>query len=297
MSRWELLPPELLDSLGDLDWVARMVVQGLDPGIHRSPFAGAGEEFDRHRPYQQGDDLRHLDWRVLARTDRLHVRRYRETGDLPAILVVDASASMDFAGEGPVTKARYAVLLAAALGHLLAMAGDRPGLAVLDREGGRLAVPPAAGREARSRLLHALEGVAPGGRGPLGPLVARAGGALSGRGRLVLLSDLLDDDEAVARALGQAAAAGHEVTAVRILTPEEMGERGGGPALYEDPEDPSRRVPGTPARDAGYRRRLEAYYGRLRAELHRRGVRWREARTDDPFLPLIRKWIREEGEA
>ncbi|TVR56797.1 MAG: DUF58 domain-containing protein [Gemmatimonadales bacterium] len=297
MRRSELLPPELLDGLRDLDWVARMVARGLDPGLHRSPFAGMGEDFERHRPYQQGDDLRHLDWRVMARADRLHVRRYRETTHLKAMVVVDASASMDFAGESGVSKARFAILLAASLGHLMHMGGDHPGLGVLDSGGSRLAASPTGGREGRGRFLHALEGVAPGGSGSLAPLVARAGGQLRGRGRLVVLSDFLEDDEgeALVVAMGQSASAGHEVTAVRILTPEELGARGGGEGLYLDPEAPSRRIPGAPSRDREYQRRLEAYYQRLRREARRKGVAWREARTDDPLLPLIRRWVRESA--
>jgi uncharacterized protein (DUF58 family) len=294
VTRWELLPPELLDGLRDLDWVARMVARGLDPGLHRSPFAGIGDEFERHRPYQQGDDLRHLDWRVMARADRLHVRRYRETAHLRAMVVVDASASMDFAGELGASKARFAVLLAAALGHLMHQGGDHLGLAVLDARGSGIAAPPSAGRESRNRFLHALGVVSPGGSGSMAPLVGRATSALRGRGRLVVLSDLLEEDEgeSLVKALGLGASAGHEVTVVRILTAEELGERGGGEGLYQDPEHPARRVPGSPTRDPEYLRRLEEYYGNLQGKLLRRGVEWREARTDDPLLPLIRGWLR-----
>jgi uncharacterized protein (DUF58 family) len=297
VSRRELLPPELLDGLRDLDWVARMVARGLGAGLHRSPRAGLGEEFERHRPYQQGDDLRHLDWRVMARSDRLQVRRFRETANLGAMLVVDASASMDFAGNGAgagVTKARYAVLLAAALGHLLLQGGDRVGVAVLDASGAGVRVPPGEGRGARGRLLHALESVTPGGRGSLAPLVERAAAQLRGRGRVVVLGDLLEEDggEVLAAALGRVAGAGHEVEVIRILTPEELGEGAGGEGLYLDPERRDRAVPGSPATDPGYRERLQAYYGGLREALEDTGIRWREARTDDPLLPLLRSWLR-----
>ncbi len=297
MSRLELLPPELLDGLRDLDWVTRMVARGLGAGLHRSPRAGLGEEFERHRPYQQGDDLRHLDWRVMARSDRLQVRRFRETANLRAMLVVDASASMDFAGNGEgagVTKARFAILLAAALGHLLLQGGDRTGLSVLDASGPRVAVPPGEGRGARGRLLHALESVTPGGVGSLAPLVERAAAQLRGRGRIVVLGDLLEDDggEALVAALGRVAGAGHEAEVIRILTLEELGEAVKEEGLYLDPEHPERKVPGSPATDPGYRQRLQAYYGGIREALEDTGIRWREARTDDPLLPLLRSWLR-----
>jgi len=295
----ELLPPELLDELGDLEWAARLVVRGLGPGIHRSSLVGRGEDFDRHRPYQQGDDLRHLDWKLLARTDRLHVQRFRESSSLRAVVVVDASPSMDFASsaEAGVTKLRYAALLAAALGHLLRLAGDRPGLMITGgREGGPATfLPPRSGRERWHAFLHALSRMGPGQASSLGPMLEEVAEGMPAGGRVVVLSDFLEDDEgeAVVRTLGLLRARGDEVTAIRILTPEELGEGPGEDALYTDPENPERRIPGAPARDEGYRSRLQAYYGRLARSLTERGVDWYEARTTDPLVPVLRSWLQE----
>jgi uncharacterized protein (DUF58 family) len=297
--RGELLPPELLDGLGDLDWVGRLVARGVGPGIHRSIFAGRGEEFERHRPYQQGDDLRHLDWRLLARTDRLHVRRFRERSNLRSVVVVDASPSMDFGGGGGseqrVTKLRFAALLAAALGHLARSAGDRTGLLVTGGPGGEPSVvlPPREGREPWHAFLHALTHLERGAPGPLAPHLERAGALLPRGGRVVVLSDFLEDDEGrrTAAAAGHLRARGDEVLAVRILTPEELGEAGGGDALWTDPERPGREIPGDPSRDPGYRSRLEEYYRALARNLEDRGVVWREARTTDPLLLLLRSWL------
>jgi uncharacterized protein (DUF58 family) len=289
----DLLPPELLDGLRDLDWIARILARGTSAGIHRSPFSGMGEEFDRHRPYQQGDELRHLDWRLLARSDRMHVRRYRESTNLRALVVLDATPSMDFAAGGGITKLRYGVLLAAALGHLLHRMGDLPGLAVLDGRGSGTTVRPHAGKEARDRFLHALERVAPGPPAPLAPLLERAVDLLPPGGRVIVLSDFLEDDdgEAVARAAGSLRARGDEVRAVRILTPVELGEREGGDALYEDPERPGLRVPAAPGEDPGYRERLDAYYRALARSFEERGVIWHEVSTAEPLLAVLRRWV------
>ena len=107
----ELLTPELLDGLGGLDLVARTIVRGFISGLHRSPFLGSGEDFSRHRAYQQGDDVRRLDWRLYGRTDRLFVRLFREESNLQSFLLVDGTESMAFSGDGPVTKLRYALTL------------------------------------------------------------------------------------------------------------------------------------------------------------------------------------------
>jgi uncharacterized protein (DUF58 family) len=117
-ARADFLPPGLLEHLGGLELVARTVVRGFQAGIHRSPLRGAGEDFAKHRDYQQGDDVRYIDWKLYARTDRLHVREFEERSNLQCYLVVDTSASMDFAEAGGVTKSRYAAFLAAALAHL-----------------------------------------------------------------------------------------------------------------------------------------------------------------------------------
>jgi len=299
------LPPELLDGIEDLAWVGRQVARGLGPGVHRSTLVGLGEDFERHRPYQQGDDLRHLDWRLLARTDRLHVRRYRETTNVRTTFIVDGSPSMGFAGievqpqrgKGPLTKLRYAVLLVAVLGHLARDAGDLPGLVVSGGpDGTPLHIQPARpGREAWHALLHALHGLEVGEPAPLAPILTRVGGLP--RGRVVILSDFLQDDqgEAFWTQAGHLRARGDDVTAIRILTPDELGQGSAADGLFVDPEDPDRAIPGRPRGDRGYIERLEGYYRRVALELEDRGVLWWEACTTDPLLPLLRGWIRGEG--
>lgn len=291
----DLLPPELLDELGDLEWAARLVVRGLGPGLHRSKLVGRGEDFDRHRPYQQGDDLRHLDWKLLARTDRLYVQRFRESSHLRAMMVVDASPSMDFGGAG-ITKLRYAVLLAAALGHILREAGDRPGLTLGGGPGGGMGrfLHPRAGREPWRAYLHALSEAEAGEKGSLAPILEEVGDRLPAGGRIVILSDFLEEDDGhgLVRSAGLLRARGDEVTAVRILTPEELGERGGEDALYTDPEDPERRVPGAPGRDRAYRLRMEAYYRQLARALEERGVHWQAVHTAQRLVPVLRRWLR-----
>jgi uncharacterized protein (DUF58 family) len=302
----DLLPAELLDRLEDLEWAARLVVRGVGAGIHRSSLLGRGEDFDRHRPYQQGDDVRHLDWKLLARTDRLYVRQFRESSSLRAMLVLDATPSMRF-GPGGVSKLRYAVLLAAAMAHLLRRADDLPGLAVAGAGGGEIFLPPRHGREAFHTLLHTLVGVADGSGPGSRPLTDRAGPGhllpttldrvahrMPAGGRVVILSDFLDENSGdLVRTAGLLRARGDEVTAVRILTPEELGEAGGAHALYTDPEAPGVRIPGAPARDPGYRNRLDAHFRHIARALEHRGAEWIEARTDEAPAAMLRRWLRE----
>src|SRR5215475_8179529 len=126
-----LLDPALLARIGDLELAARTVVDGLRSGPHRSPFHGYSAEFSQYRHYRPGDDLKYIDWKLLARTDRLYTKQFRETTDLAATLVIDASGSMGFAGDaagaganGAVSKLQYACMAAAALAYVISTQGD-----------------------------------------------------------------------------------------------------------------------------------------------------------------------------
>src|SRR5262244_2916126 len=122
-------PPEVLASVGDLELVARIVVEGLVSGLHRSPFHGYSAEFSQYRRYRPGDDLKYVDWKLFARTDRVYTKQFRETTNLLCQIALDASASMDYAGRGGITKFEYARLLSASLAHLISRQGDAVGLA------------------------------------------------------------------------------------------------------------------------------------------------------------------------
>ncbi|MFI5179673.1 MAG: DUF58 domain-containing protein, partial [Vicinamibacterales bacterium] len=140
------LDPALLLQIADLELVARLVVEGLISGLHRSPFHGYSAEFSQYRHYRPGDDLKYVDWKLVARTDRVYTKQFRETTNMAAAIVLDTSASMAFGG-----KFRYAVVAAAALAHLVSTQGDAVGLVTPDRF-----ISPRAGRQHLRGLLAAL---------------------------------------------------------------------------------------------------------------------------------------------
>jgi uncharacterized protein (DUF58 family) len=291
-----LLPPATLEKLGGLAVVHRYVVQGFMAGAHRSVFRGAGDEFSRHRAYQQGDDTRRVDWRLFGRTDRLYVREYREDSNLQAWLVVDRSLSMGFPDGAGMTKLRYAAFVAAALAHLMLATGDAVGLASFG-DGEVLHLPPRNRRGAIHDLLLALERLAPAGRGGAAPALDRVGEALRRRGRVILLSDLLEDDGGMAmvEAVGRLRARGDEVMVLRPLTPLELGRADAGPGLFHDPEAPEVRVPADPSRDPGYVARVEEYYRTLGARLREQGAEFVELVTDEPVEFALAAWLRARG--
>src|SRR5262249_55159451 len=187
--------PEVLARIADLELVARIVVDGLVSGLHRSPFHGYSAEFSQYRHYLPGDDLKYVDWKLVARTDRVYTKQFRETTNMAASLVLDTSASMAFptkaAGrvlsELPVSKFRYGVVIAAALAHLISRQGDGVGLVAGDRF-----IPPRTGRQHLRRLLATLSAIEAQGGWRGADVVRLAAERLNRRGLLIVLSDFYD---------------------------------------------------------------------------------------------------------
>jgi uncharacterized protein (DUF58 family) len=185
-------------SLAPLKLRSRWVAEGVYAGMHRSARRGAGVEFGGHREYTPGDDLRHLDRRSLLRHEHLLVRQFETETDRALRLMVDATASMGYQGQGaPATKLAYACLIAAALARIAVTSGDPVGLSFIGGEGSPPPVPVSGGREAFERIVAALESVRPGGDAHADAAFVDRG--LSGIARtarrgsvLVLVSDLLD---------------------------------------------------------------------------------------------------------
>lgn len=289
------LDPALLERLGGLELAARLVVEGLRGGAHRAPFPGRGEDFHRHRAYQQGDDLRYLDWKLLARTDRPWIREYRESTTLRCWILVDATLSMGYRGSGGATKLRTAALVAAVLAHLMLEGGDAVGIAALGEEPALL-LPPRNRVDQRKEILRILELLEPRGGHPLGPALDRVGEVLPRRGRVVVLSDLLEEDtEGVLAALGRLASRGDEVVVIQLLTPEERGEAPLPPAFYADPEHPGEGRPATPGGDAAFREGVARFTRQLEEGCRGRGVEFvRLDVGEDPVTPLA-EWLRRRG--
>lgn len=287
----DLLPPHLLEGLGGLEIVARRVVRGFVSGLHRSLFLGAGEEFTRHRAYQQGDDVRLVDWRLYGRTDRLYVKEFREDSNLQAMILVDATASMGYGAR--TSKLRYAKYLAACLAHLMLLSGDAVGLAACTAHGTRFLLPPRNRRGQLHELLLALERLRPGGSASVATAVDEVGASLRRLGRVVVVSDFLDADDGaeLLGAVGRLRARGDEVLGFRVATPEELGLAPLPRAWYFDPERPSDRVPSEPGTDPTFAARVAAWYDDLATGFLASGAELERLTTADPVGTALRAWI------
>jgi uncharacterized protein (DUF58 family) len=301
--RADLADPTALAALGDLEIVARWVVDGFLTGLHRSPRRGFSAEFAEHRAYQPGDDLRYLDWRIAARADRWVVKQFEEETNLRAALVLDTSASMRWSGApgARLPKLAYAGRLCAALALLLLRQRDAVGAVLVDGAV-RDVIPPSAQRDQWRRVLAALSGAdarhprdgrersaaALAGSAPaLG--LERAARLVPRAGLIVLVSDLLTDVVPVRDALAAARGAGHDVAVVQVLDPAERTfDLGVSDGRFEDPETGYAVSASVDAVRDRYREAMDAALATWQDVCRPLGVRYALATTDAPFGTALR---------
>lgn len=221
-----VIDPAVLDRLSGLSLVARRVVEGYLAGHHTSPHRGSSVEFRQHRAYAPGDELRSIDWKVFARSDRLVVKEYVEETHLSLNLLVDASESMAYGSQtrpdGSLrTKFEYARWCAAALAHLAISQRDTAGLVIFDSEE-RAKVPPANGAPQEAAIFQALSQAEPTGPTNVGSVLEWLGGRLAHRGITAIFSDFFDDLPTIRRGLERLVHGGHEPILFQIIDPTEL---------------------------------------------------------------------------
>lgn len=275
------IDPGLLASVEELPLVARTVVEGFLDGLHRSPFLGYSTEFASHREYVQGDNLRHLDWKVWARSDALYVKQFEDDTNHRAQLYLDTSGSMDF-GSGAAHKFTYARLLVAALAHLMVLQRDAPGLVLFGPEGRRV-LPCAASRDQALEFFAELARARPGGTTGVGQDLLGIVQAVSRRGLAVVVSDFFTDEDSLFGLLGQLHAHRQETLVFQVLSPEELELPGTGEWILEDAETGQELVVDLDEARDEHRRRLEAFCQRVRSECEGREFDYVRLSTGEPL--------------
>ncbi len=213
------LDPTALARFGRLELLARLVVEGVMSGLHKSPFKGFSVEFAEHRQYGPGDEIRHIDWRAFGKSDRYFVKEFEEETNLKAYLVVDASGSMAY-GLSTATKLEHARKIAASLAYLMISQRDAVGLITFDTEA-RAMIPPRSAPGHFSVLCRAMEQAQIGGETPLSSILHGLAERIKRRGLVVILSDGFDELGTLTNALRHLRHRRHEVLFLQILTPEE----------------------------------------------------------------------------
>lgn len=282
--------PTALARYGRLDVVAKLLVEGESMGQHKSPFKGSSVEFTEHRHYYPGDEIRHIDWRAYGKTGKYYVKEFEDETNLRCHLLVDASGSMAY-GQSTLSKFAYSSQLAAALGFLLLTQRDAVGLTLFDSDV-RARIEPSTSMLTFQQLTDTLQKCTPGIEGSLADTFASLIPTLKRRCLVVIISDLLDDPEAVLSALRQFRHERHELILFHIVAPEEAEFPFARPSQFRNLEQDGHRLLVDPHR---LRHRYLDRFSRFCNQFERLatdpGIDYQRLLTSDPYSTALGSYL------
>lgn len=286
--------PLVLARLSNLYLKARWVVDGIMSGIHRSRSKGFSIEFEEHREYSPGDEIRRIDWKALGKFDKYFIKETEDETNLRAYLLLDTSASMDYASNG-ISKFDYGCILTASLAYVILQQQDAAGLVTFsDRV--EAFIPPRARRGYLTEILHALEGRKPSGETNVGKILEEIAGKIKRRGLIILVSDLLDEPEEILKGLRLFRFKGNDVIVFHLLDAAELDLPFDGNILFEDMEETSLRVTADPqAIRKIYRKVVEEFVDRLRKDCREYSMDYQLLSTSTPLDQALVSYLSWRG--
>jgi uncharacterized protein (DUF58 family) len=285
-----LLSPAELERFGNLLLFARSTVEGFFAGKHRSPYRGSSVEFSDYKEYVSGDDPKRIDWRAYGRSRRLFVRQYEAETDMVIYLLVDVSASMNYAGSDRETKYVLAAKIAAALSYLMIHQGDKAALGLFAETLKRF-LPPGGTRGHLHNLLAELEAVEPMSTTGIALALKECNALFKRRGLLVVLSDFWDDTDRTFEALSRFSHRKFEILLLQIVHPHELDLPGVHAARFHDMETHDEVEVEPEEIRAGYRELARRRSDSLAREANLRQISHALVRTDRPYLDAIEAYL------
>ncbi|MGI9516465.1 MAG: DUF58 domain-containing protein [Pirellulaceae bacterium] len=283
------LHPEAIRRIARLEIRARHIVEGFLSGMHRSPYFGQSIEFLQHRQYAPGDDLRHVDWQVWARQDRLYVKQYEEDTNMRCHLLVDCSGSMLY-GEGDLNKYEYGCTVAASLAYLILRQQDAVGGVTFDSEV-RDRIPVKSKRNHIMSIVKALDVDEPQNKTRLDGVFQRVAETYPRRGMMVVVSDLFADPEATLKGLQLLRQRGHDVMVFHILDDDELDFEFNGPTRFEDLESDTWLNCNPRALREGYMTALDSFLDTMRHGCAKIMADYALIRTSDPLDAVLAHYL------
>ena len=287
------LHPEAIRRISRLDLRARHIVEGFLSGMHRSPHFGQSVEFAQHREYSPGDDLRHVDWQVWARQDRLYVKQFESDTNMRVNLLVDVSSSMAYgedAGDSSWSKFDYAATVAVSLAYLVLKQQDAIGCLTFD-EAVRERIPTLSRKTQMSAIMDSLRTHSAAGKTDLASILGRAAEIFPKRGMMIVVSDFFGDVEQTLKGLRLLRQRGHDVLALQILDDDEIDFPFTGATRFVGLESDDRlRCNPKTLRD-GYLTAMNTFLDRLRRGCAGSGVDYRLIRTSEPLDAALASFL------
>lgn len=283
------LHPEAIKRIGRLEVRARHIVEGFLSGMHRSPYFGQSVEFLQHREYVPGDDLRHVDWQVWARQDRLYVKQFEEDTNLRCHLLVDVSNSMRY-GNGDLTKYEYACTIASTLAYLILKQQDAVGCVSFD-EKIRLRAPVRSKRNHIMSVIETLNVSEPADKTDMFEILRGVAENFPRRGMTILVSDLLSDPELTLKGLRLLRQRGHDVLVFHVMDDDEIDFPFNGPTRFEGLEtDEYLNCNPRSLRD-GYLEALKEFLDQMRRGCAKHTVDYALVKTSDPLDAVLATYL------
>jgi len=283
------LHPDAIKRIARLELRARYIVEGFLAGMHRSPYFGQSVEFRQHREYAPGDDLRHVDWKVWARQDRLTVKQFEEDTNLRCVLMVDLSSSMEY-GNGAMNKYEIACTIASSLAYLILHQQDAVGCVAFD-ENIRTTVPVRTKRTHLNAIIESLNVQNPRDKTDMATLFRRVAETYPRRGLMVLISDLLADRDSLFKGLRLLRQRGHDVLVVHVMDDDELDFPFTGPTRFEGLETEDALNCNPRALREGYMEALNEFLDEVRRTSAQTGIDYKLIRTSDPLDAALASFI------
>jgi uncharacterized protein (DUF58 family) len=286
--------PRVLAGISNLYLRARWVVEGLMSGVHRSRSKGFSVEFEEHREYSPGDEIRRIDWKALGKFDRYFIKEYEDETNLRAFLLLDASASMNYASDG-ITKFDYGCTLTASLAYLILKQQDAAGLVTFSNRIESF-IPPKAKRDYLIQILHALETRGPAGETNVGRILEDIAGQIKRRGLVILVSDLLDDPAQILKGLRLFRFKGNDVIVFHLLDPAELDLPFDGNILFEDLEELNLKVVADPRTiRKTYQEVVGEFIAEMRKQCHNDAIDYQLISTSTPLDQALASYLSWRG--
>ena len=283
------LHPEAIKRISRLDLRAQHIVEGFLSGMHRSPYFGQSVEFLQHREYVPGDDLRHVDWQVWARQDRLYVKQFEEDTNMQCYLLVDVSNSMKY-GRGPLNKYEYACTIAASLAFLILKQQDAVGCLTFD-DNVRARIPVLSKRNHLTSVLRSLDINRPADKTNLHDIFKTAAEIFPSKGMMIVVSDLFGDTSATLRGLKLLRQRGHDVLVFHVMDDDELDFPFAGPTRFEDLESDTRLNCNPNALRNGYLEAVGEFLSDLKRGSATAAIDYALTRTSDPLDAVLAQFL------
>ncbi len=284
------LNPSIVSKLNSLELKARLVVEGFMVGMHKSPYHGFSVEFTEHRPYQQGDGLKDIDWKAYGKTDKFFVKQYEEETNLKSYLLLDTSKSMQYSSGDNISKLEYAITLVSSLGYLMVKQQDAVGLTLYSEKIDKY-LPPKASRGYLQEILKNLSLVKAQNKTNTASCLNSIAEKITRRGLVIIVSDFFDDVNSIISAIKHFRYKKNEVIVFQIMDPMERNFNFGRDAIFKDLETGEEMTTQPYQIQKAYKAAMHEFIERIKSECLNSNIEYNLIETDTPFDKALLNYL------